>query len=55
MGRGIQIAARFEPYYLKAGNDNRKKARVLDRMRSFLGETDAPNTGVLLKILTGEL
>jgi hypothetical protein len=53
MARGIQIAARFERYYLNA-NTNERKAVVLDRMGKFL-PMDEPNTSVLLNLLAGEL
>jgi hypothetical protein len=53
MVRGILIAARFEKYYLRAGNDNDKKGRILDRMARFLGND--LNTGVMLNLLSGEL
>lgn len=55
MGRSIRIAARFEKYYLKAGDDNRKKARVLDRMGQFLPVELGGNTGIMFNLLGGEL
>ena len=55
MARGIQIAARFEPYYLKAGDSNAKKARVIDRMGQFIPIDPFGNFGVMINLLTGEL
>jgi hypothetical protein len=55
MGRSIRIAARFERYYLAAGDDNTKKARVLDRMGKFLPLEITGNFGTMLNLLTGEL
>jgi hypothetical protein len=55
MARGIQIAARFEPYYLKAGEDNQKKARVLDRMGKFLPLVIMGNFGAMMNLLSGDL
>jgi len=55
LGRGIQIAARFERFYLNAGDDNHRKARVLDRMGKFLPLEEFGNLGVMLSLLTGEL
>jgi hypothetical protein len=55
LARGVQIAARFERYYLAAGDDNRKKARVLDRMGKFLPIGITDNLGIMLNLLGGEL
>jgi hypothetical protein len=55
MARGIQIAARFERYYLNAGDSNEKKLRVLTRMEQFLPLEIGGNMGVMLNILKGEL
>jgi hypothetical protein len=55
MGRSIRIAARFERYYLAAGDDNRKKARILHRMSEFLPVEISGNIGVILNLLKGEL
>ena len=55
MARGIQIAARFERYYLNAGDSNEKKLRVIERMEKFLPLEIGGNMGVMLNILTGEL
>lgn len=54
MAYGIKVAARFEPYYLKA-RTNKAKARVLDRMTQFMHLDVYDNTGVILKILGGDL
>lgn len=54
MARGIQIAARFEPYYLNA-RTNERKAVVLERMQRFIPVHVGENLGVMLKLLTGEL
>lgn len=51
---GIQIAARFEPYYLRAeGND--AKARVLERMHQFLPLHISNNLGAMVNLLFGDL
>jgi hypothetical protein len=55
MARSIQIAARFERYYLNAGDSNKKKGRVLDRMGKFLPVEISGNFGVMLRLLGGEL
>jgi hypothetical protein len=55
MGRSIQIASRFERYYLNAGEDNDKKARVLDRMGKFLPVNVRDNLGIMLNLLCGDL
>lgn len=55
MARSIRIAARFERYYLRAGEDNNKKARVIDRMGKFLPVDPRDNFGVMLNLLGGEL
>lgn len=55
MARSIRIAARFERFYLAAGDDNQKKARVLDRMGKFLPLEIRGNIGTMLNLLTGEL
>lgn len=55
LGRGIQIAARFERFYLNALDDNKRKARVLDRMGQFLPLDIGGNVGVMLNLLRGEL
>ena len=55
MARAIQIAARFEPYYLKADDDNQRKARVLDRMRKFLPVGLTDNMNIMLNLMRGEL
>jgi hypothetical protein len=55
MGRSIQIAARFEKYYLRAGDNNQKKARVLERMGKFLPVEVEGNFGIMLRLLSGEL
>ncbi|HTF69761.1 MAG TPA: hypothetical protein VK638_44500 [Edaphobacter sp.] len=54
MARGIQIAARFEPYYLNARTEE-QKARVLDRMGRFMPLDIHGNTGAMLKLLSGSL
>jgi hypothetical protein len=54
MARGIQIAARFEPYYLNARTEERK-ADILDRMGRFLPLDIHGNTGAILNLLSGEL
>jgi hypothetical protein len=55
MARGIQIAGRFERYYLNAQDDNGKKARVLDRMGKFLPVEVQGKLGVIINLLKGEL
>ena len=55
MGRAIQIAARFEPYYLNADEDNDRKARVLDRMGKFMPVDPTGNLSIMLNLLRGEL
>jgi len=56
MARGIQIAGRFERFYLNAGDDNEKKARVLGRMGKFLPVEDIrSNLGIVINLLKGEL
>lgn len=55
MARGLRIAARFEPFYLRAGESNEKKARVLNHMQKFLPVEIGGNTGVMLNLLMGEL
>jgi hypothetical protein len=54
MARGIQIAARFERFYLNAGDDNKRKARVLGRMGKFLPVEDL-SISMMLNLLQGEL
>jgi hypothetical protein len=54
LARGIQIAARFERFYLNAGDDIKRKARVLDRMGRFLPLEDL-TMSVMLNLLAGEL
>ena len=55
MARSIQIAARFERYYLKADDDNNRKARVLDRMGKFMPVGPTDNMNIMLNLLRGEL
>lgn len=55
MGRSIYIASRFERFYLNAGDDNHKKARVLERMGKFLPVDPLGNLGIMLNLLSGEL
>lgn len=55
MARGIMIAARFEPYYLRANDDNQKKARVLDRMSHFTQIDPSSNVAVMINLLSGHL
>jgi len=54
LGRGIQIAARFEPYYLNA-TTNERKAVILDRMGKFLPMVVTSNLGVMMNLLFGDL
>ncbi len=54
MARGIQIATRFEPYYLNASTNSRKAA-VLMRMNRFLPLDIEGKIGALLAAMTGEL
>jgi hypothetical protein len=54
MARGIQIAARFEPYYLRATTEERK-ARVLTHMQKFLPLDVRGNFQAMLNLLSGEL
>jgi len=54
MARGIQIAARFEPYYLRA-TTNARKAVVLERMAKFLPFELHGHMGAMLNLLGGEL
>ena len=55
MARSIQIAARFEPYYLRADDDNGRKARVLDRMGKFLPVNALDSMNIMLNLMRGEL
>lgn len=55
MGRAIQIAARFEHYYLQADEDNERKARVLDRMGKFLPVYPFDKMHIMLNLMRGEL
>ena len=54
MAHGIQVAARFEPYYLRAEGDD-AKARVLDRMGQFLPLEVQGNFGAMINVMFGGL
>ena len=54
MARGIQIASRFERYYLNA-NTEQRKAVVLDRMGKFLPLAVGDNFGAMVNVMFGDL
>lgn len=54
MAHGICVAARFEPYYLRH-DDEEKKRRVLLHMQRFLAVDLQDNFGALLRVIGGEL
>jgi len=61
MGACLRCAARVEQAYLEAGDDQEKRARILDQMHNYLeaeglGEFKiTENFGALLAILSGKL